>query len=99
MEFDIPEKVWTGKDVVYNHLKVFGCKAFAHIPKEQRSKLDDKAFPCILVGYGNEEFGYRLWDPVKKKIFRSRDVIFYEDQTISYCEKTEKVKAISDGVY
>ena len=35
---------------------------------------------------------------MKKKIFRSRDVIFYEDQTISYCEKTEKVKAISDGV-
>ena len=98
MEFDIPEKVWTGKDVVYNHLKVFGCKAFAQVPKEQRSKLDDKAFPCILVGYGNEEFGYRLWDPVKKKIFRSRDVIFYEDQTISDCEKTEKVKAISDGV-
>ena len=60
LEFDIPEKVWTGKDVVYNHLKVFGCKAFAHVPKEQRSKLDDKAFPCILVGYGNEEFGYRL---------------------------------------
>ena len=98
LEFDIPEKVWTGKDVAYNHLKVFGCKAFAHVPKEQRSKLDDKAFPCILVGYGNEEFGYRLWDPVKKKIFRSRYVIFYEDQTISDCEKTEKVKAISDGV-
>ena len=35
---------------------------------------------------------------MKKKIFRSRDVIFYEDQTISDCEKTKKVKAISDGV-
>ena len=35
---------------------------------------------------------------MKKKIFRSRDVIFYEYQTISDCEKTEKIKAISDGV-
>ena len=25
-------------------------------------------------------------------------MIFYEDQTILHCEKTEKVKAISDGV-
>lgn len=34
---------------------------FVHVPKEQRSKLDDKA----SWGYGDEEFGYRLWDPEK----------------------------------
>ena len=34
LEFDIPKKVWIGKDVSYSHLKVFGCKAFAHVPKE-----------------------------------------------------------------
>ena len=58
--FDIPEKVWSGKDPSYAHLKVFGCKAFLHVPKEQRSKLDSKATPCIFVGYGDEEFGYRF---------------------------------------
>ena len=54
LEFDILEKVWTGKDVSYSHLmKVFGCKAFAHVPKEQRLKLDSKTIPCIFVGYGD----------------------------------------------
>ena len=50
--FDVPEKVWTGKEISYSHLKVFRCKAFIHVPKEQRSKLDDKALPCIFIGYG-----------------------------------------------
>ncbi|CAL9011600.1 unnamed protein product [Prunus brigantina] len=56
---DVPNKFWSGKDVSYNHLKVFGCGAFVHIPKDERSKLDAKSKECIFVGYGNEEFGYR----------------------------------------
>ena len=48
LEYDILEKVWTGKDVSYSHLKVFGCKTFMHVPKEQRSKLDDKAILASL---------------------------------------------------
>ena len=62
LDFDIPQKVWTGKDVSYTHLKVFGCKVFIHVPKEERSKLADKATLCIFIGYGDEEFGYMLWD-------------------------------------
>ena len=53
LEFDIPERVWTGKYVSYSHLKVFGCKAFAHMPTEQGLKLDSKATRCIFVGYGD----------------------------------------------
>ena len=44
LEFDIPKRVWTNKELSYSHLKVFGCKAFAHVPKEQRTKLDDDQF-------------------------------------------------------
>ena len=29
---DVPERVWTRKDVSYDHLRVFGCEAFIHIP-------------------------------------------------------------------
>ncbi|KAH0720560.1 hypothetical protein KY284_005590 [Solanum tuberosum] len=80
LEFDIPERVWTNKEMSYSHLKVFGCKAFVHVPKEQRTKLDDKSVPCIFIGYEDEEFGYRLWDPVKKNVIRSRYVIFRESE-------------------
>ena len=57
---DVLERVWTGKDVSYDHSRVFGFKEFVHIPKDERSKLDVKAKQCIFLWYGNEEFGYRL---------------------------------------
>ncbi|VFQ74335.1 unnamed protein product [Cuscuta campestris] len=76
------DRVWSGKDVSYDHLRVFGCKAFVHVPKDERSKLDVKTRQCIFVGYGHDEFGYRLYDPVEKKLVKSRDVIFMEDQNI-----------------
>uniref|UniRef100_A0A2N9HLW0 Integrase catalytic domain-containing protein n=1 Tax=Fagus sylvatica TaxID=28930 RepID=A0A2N9HLW0_FAGSY len=78
--------------------KVFGCKTFAHVPKEQRLKLDDKATPCIFVGYGDAEFGYKLWDPKKKKMIRSRDVVFHENENIKDFEKSEKSKSTVEGV-
>ncbi|MCI61994.1 retrotransposon-like protein, partial [Trifolium medium] len=65
-------------------------RAFVHIPRDERSKLDKKPKQCLFMGYGNEQFGYRLWDPVDKKIIRSLDVIFLEDQTIEDFDKAEK---------
>ena len=58
-------------NMIDSYLKVFGCKAFFHVPKEQRSKLDSKSTPCIFVGYGDAGFGYKLWDPKEKKMIRS----------------------------
>lgn len=98
LNFDIPEKVWAGKDVSYSHLKVFGCKAFAHVPKEHQLKLDDRSSPYIFVGYGNAKFGYRLWDPEKKKLIRSRDVIFHENQKLADFEKSGNQRRVAEGV-
>ena len=58
---------------------MFGCRAFVHIPKDERLKLDVKAKPYIFFRYVHEEFRYKLWDPMSKKIVRSRDVVFLED--------------------
>ena len=94
MNFEIPEKVWFGKDPSYSHLKVFGCLAFAHVSKERRQKLDARITPCIFIGYGDEEFGYRLLDPKERKVFRSRDVIFQENQTYEDLEKLTVTKGL-----
>jgi hypothetical protein len=34
--------VWTSKKPSLKHLRVFGCYAYVHVPKENRSKLDNK---------------------------------------------------------
>ncbi|RDX71393.1 hypothetical protein CR513_49270, partial [Mucuna pruriens] len=52
-------KIWFAKDVKYDHLQVFDCKAFVHVPKDERSKLDMKTRQCIFIGYGHDEYGYR----------------------------------------
>jgi hypothetical protein len=33
-----PQKAWSGRKFDVSHLKVFGCKAFAHVPDEKRTK-------------------------------------------------------------
>jgi len=89
LQGDVPNRVWYNKDVSYDHLKVFGCKAFVHIPQDERLKLDAKTRQCIFFGYGLDEFGYKLFDPIAKKVVRSRGVVFVEDQTIEDIVKTK----------
>ncbi|RVW24170.1 Retrovirus-related Pol polyprotein from transposon TNT 1-94 [Vitis vinifera] len=43
MEFRLPEEVWSGKEVKFSHLKVFGCVSYVHIDSDARSKLDAKS--------------------------------------------------------
>ena len=74
----IPEEAKIGKKVNYSFLKPFGCEAFLHISKENRTKLEEKSNKCTFIGYGVNDFGYRLYDYENHKIIRSRDVIFNE---------------------
>ena len=78
MDGGIPEEAWTGKKVNCYFLKTFGCESFVHIFKENRTKLESKSKKCTFIGYGVNDFGYRLWDYENNKIIRSRDVIFNE---------------------
>ena len=61
LDGDIPQRVWTGKDVSYRHLRVFGCLAYMHVAKDQRRKLDPKSSHVYfsatvmtnsVIGYG-----------------------------------------------
>ena len=49
LDGDSPQKVWTGKEVSYRHLKVFGCLTYVHVAKDRRGKLDPKTRPCIFL--------------------------------------------------
>lgn len=75
-----PFEALHGKKPSVKHLRTFGCIAFSHVPKDERHKLDPKSRKAIMVGYGSETKGYRLYDPVKKTIFFSRDVLFNESE-------------------
>ncbi|RVW19193.1 Retrovirus-related Pol polyprotein from transposon TNT 1-94 [Vitis vinifera] len=97
LEFDVPDRIWSNNEICYDHLRVFGCKAFVHIPKDEISKLDAKTRPCVFIGYGHDELGYRFYDPMQKKLVRSRDVVFMEDHTIQDIEKTNPMESQHSG--
>ena len=58
LDGSVPQRVWTGKEVSYRHLKVFGFLAYVHVAKDKREKFDPKTRPCIFLGYGDDESGY-----------------------------------------
>jgi hypothetical protein len=45
----VPKEAWSGKSCSVFHLIIFGCVAYAHVPKEMRIKLDDRSEKRILV--------------------------------------------------
>ncbi|KAJ0795822.1 putative RNA-directed DNA polymerase [Helianthus annuus] len=75
-----PEESWSGRKPNISHLRIFGCIAYAHIPKQRRTKLDDKTEKTILVGYSEQCKAYKLYNPTTGKVIISRDVIFDEGQ-------------------
>ena len=53
--------------------------------------MDPETQLCIFLGYGDDEFSYRVWDLVDKKVFWSRDIIFMEDKTLADWESEKKI--------
>ena len=46
-----PYEAWTGNKPDVSHIRIFGCDAYAHVPKDERSKLGSKTRRSIFFGY------------------------------------------------
>lgn len=57
-----PAELWTGRKPNVNYFRVFGVRAFVHVAKQFRKKLDPKSVETIFVGYGNDSKIYKLYD-------------------------------------
>ncbi|GBP14615.1 Retrovirus-related Pol polyprotein from transposon TNT 1-94 [Eumeta japonica] len=74
-----PFELWTNKKPDLSHIRIFGSQVILHIPKERRLKWDTKSKLHILVGYAENIKGYRIYDPDKRSVVISRDVIIQEN--------------------
>ncbi|MBW0502459.1 hypothetical protein O181_042174 [Austropuccinia psidii MF-1] len=71
--------LWHCRSFDYDRLRVFGCCAFVHIPKEQRQgKFSDTLVAGILLGYQIGQKNWRLLLP-NMSVKYSHDVVFHED--------------------
>uniref|UniRef100_A0A2N9I2Y6 CCHC-type domain-containing protein n=1 Tax=Fagus sylvatica TaxID=28930 RepID=A0A2N9I2Y6_FAGSY len=92
----VAEEVWTGQEVDYSFMRIFGCPAYVHISGEDRSKLDPKSKKCIFLGFKKGVKGYKLWDPVAQKVVISRDVVF-DEKSMTKAFKEEKSQAAENS--
>ncbi|KAL1918566.1 uncharacterized protein VTP21DRAFT_3226 [Calcarisporiella thermophila] len=75
-----PYQLWYDKNPDIAQLRTFGCRAYAHIPKTQRSKLDRRAEAGVMVGYSYQSKAWRIFIPESRRIIESRDVRFIENE-------------------
>ena len=75
-----PYEAWRGDKPDLSHLRVFGCRAYMHLDKTKRNKIQPRSIPVIFVGYAAEAKGWLVYDPVSsnRKTHISRDVTFHE---------------------
>lgn len=85
-----PAEAWTGRKPNASYLRVFGCKAFAHVPDVKRKKLEPKSIECVFVGYDMASKAYRLYHPTTRTIMISRDVTFDEGAFVDNLPNVEE---------
>ena len=61
------------------NLKVFGCHAYVHVPKEKRSKFDARSIHCRFMGYADHEKAYRFEEIKSGRVMVIGDAQFMEN--------------------
>ncbi|KAI0993915.1 hypothetical protein K3495_g14269, partial [Podosphaera aphanis] len=82
LNWTTPFEQYHGHKPDISNLKVVGCRAFVHIPREKRlasAKLGERAWIGYLVGFEAHNI-WRIWHPKSKEIVRVRDVVFQESR-------------------
>lgn len=93
-----PYELWTGRKPRFEHLRVFGCDAYVHVPDAKRSKLDEKSIKLTFVGYSEDHKGYRFLDRATNRVTLSRDARFIELENGSERPSEKKSEAVPEDL-
>jgi hypothetical protein len=69
-------EIWYKKKPDLEHIRIWGCIAYVHTQKEKCSSLDPHMEKCIFIGYPEGYKGWRLYNPITKKIIISEHAEF-----------------------
>jgi hypothetical protein len=56
-------EVWIGKKPSLEHIILFLCDVYVHVPKENMIKMDNKVEKCIFIAFKDGMKGYNIWNP------------------------------------
>jgi len=75
-----PEEAFTASRPDVEHLHIFGCLEFSHVPSEKRKNMDPTIEKGILVGYSEVSKAYNIYIPTLRRVVVRRYVRFEEDR-------------------
>jgi hypothetical protein len=75
-----PYELFYGKLPNLSFLRTFGCRVFTLTAPEQRKKLDDRSKEGLLLGYDLPTKCYRAYMQDTKKIRKTVDIMFKEEE-------------------
>lgn len=78
-----PYQLWTGQLPDISYTSIFGCRAYAHIPKQKQHKFDPRASLCVFLGYATNQKGYILQEHQSGKFSQQRCIIRRRSPSIS----------------
>jgi hypothetical protein len=82
----LPEEIWSGEKTDLSHINIFGCPAYAHVPSEERQKLDAMSKKYIFVGYSEESKAY-YYNPQQNGTAKRADRYFIIRSTLTTYQK------------
>ena len=97
-----PYEAWFGEKPDVSNFRIFRTKAWARIPSKKRKALQSQRNECLMVGYGEETKGYKLFDTSTCKNFVERSVKFEEEPIPDFelapgdCSSPQPFKDVSD---
>ena len=75
-----PHEMCTGSKPEVQHLRIWGCTAYTKVLKIKDKKWDARANRCMFVGYTLSTKIWKFHEPIKKRTFTLRDVVFYKEE-------------------
>ena len=73
-----PYELLYGYPPSLHHLRVWGCDCYVIPPNTRLAKFEPRSALHVFVGYSDHSKAYRVYDPVGRKVVRSRNVLFDE---------------------
>ena len=86
-----PKQVLTGRKPDISRFKVFGCKAWALVPKPHRKKLDPRAKCGIFVGFSQDAPAYLVRIPSTGEVIESPHCIFATSDFACPCKPNQQL--------
>uniref|UniRef100_A0A2N9G021 Integrase catalytic domain-containing protein n=1 Tax=Fagus sylvatica TaxID=28930 RepID=A0A2N9G021_FAGSY len=78
LSYNNPWEMLFHKPPDLTYLRSFGCQCFPLLTPYTAHKLHPKTTPCVFIGYPTHTKGYLCLDPITKRLYVSRHVLFNE---------------------